>query len=110
MREYTVQTFQNSERPQRGYDGEKVTMNIAKVLVTCRVTLFGLGTHSGTGEEWATDQNALTLAKPLLALLKSRVEAARAHAPSSSALGKAATYTLALWPKLTRFLEHPEVE
>jgi len=28
----------------------------------------------------------------------------------SSALAKAATYTPARWPKLTRFLEHPEVE
>jgi transposase len=49
-------------------------------------------------------------AKPLLDLLKPQVEAARAHALPSSALGKAVTYTLALWPKLTRFLEHPEVE
>jgi transposase len=28
----------------------------------------------------------------------------------ASALGKAASYTLTLWPKLTRFLEHPELE
>jgi hypothetical protein len=27
-----------------------------------------------------------------------------------SATGKAASYTLALWSKLTRFLEHPELE
>jgi hypothetical protein len=27
------------------------------------VTLFGLGSHSGTGEEWATDENALTRAE-----------------------------------------------
>jgi Transposase and inactivated derivatives len=49
-------------------------------------------------------------AKPLLDLLKPRIEAVGAHALPSSALGKAVTYTLALWPKLTRFLEHPEVE
>jgi Rad52/22 family double-strand break repair protein len=54
-REYTVQTVQNFERPQRGDDGKKETTITAKVLVTCRVTLFGLGTHCGTGEEWATD-------------------------------------------------------
>ncbi len=49
-------------------------------------------------------------AKPLLDLLKPRIEAAGAHTLPSSALGKAVTYTLALWPKLTRFLKHPEVE
>jgi len=46
----------------------------------------------------------------LLDLLKPRIEAAGAHTLPSSALGKAVTYTLALWPKLTRFLKHPEVE
>jgi len=50
------------------------------------------------------------LAKPLLDLLKPQIEATGARALPSSALGKAVTYTLALWPKLTRFLEHPEVE
>jgi len=49
-------------------------------------------------------------AKPLLDLLKPQIEAAGVHALPSSTLGKAVTYTLALWPKLTRFLEHPEVE
>jgi len=38
------------------------------------------------------------------------VEQARAGALPSSALGKACQYTLGLWPKLTRFLEHPELE
>lgn len=36
--------------------------------------------------------------------------AARATSLPSSALGKAANYTLALWPKLTLFLEYPELE
>jgi len=49
-------------------------------------------------------------AKPLLDLLKPRIEAAGVHSLPSSALGKAVTYALALWPKLTRFLKHPEVE
>jgi len=38
------------------------------------------------------------------------VEAARDASLPSSALGKAANYTLSLWGKLTRFLEHPELE
>jgi hypothetical protein len=37
-------------------------------------------------------------------------EAARDASLPSSALGKAANYTLSLWRKLTRFLEHPELE
>jgi transposase len=48
--------------------------------------------------------------KPLLDLLKPQIEAAGAQALPSSALGKAVTYTLGLWPKLTRFLEYPEAE
>lgn len=34
----------------------------AKLLVICRLTLFGLGAHSGTGEGWGDDENALTSA------------------------------------------------
>jgi transposase len=48
--------------------------------------------------------------RPLLELLKPQIEAAQAEALPSSALGKAVRYTLALWPKLTRFLEYPELE
>ena len=49
-------------------------------------------------------------APALLEEIKAAVTAARATSLPSSALGKAANYTLALWPKLTRFLEHPELE
>jgi transposase len=48
--------------------------------------------------------------KPLLALLRPQIEAARAGALPASALAKACQYTLALWEKLTRFLEYPELE
>lgn len=49
-------------------------------------------------------------ARPWLETIKKEVEAARAASLPSSALGKAANYTLALWPRLTQFLEHPQVE
>ena len=52
----------------------------------------------------------LERAKPLLELLKPQIETAGAHALPSSVLGKAVHYTLALWPKLMRFLDYPEVE
>jgi hypothetical protein len=34
-----------------------------KILVTCKVTIDGLGTHAGTGEEWADEDNAMTSAE-----------------------------------------------
>jgi hypothetical protein len=43
-------------------------------------------------------------------IIREKVEAARDASLPSSALGKAASYTLAQWKKLTRFLEHGEVE
>ena len=49
-------------------------------------------------------------AGPLLDRLRKEIEAARAEALPSSALGKATNYTLALWRRLTRFLEYPELE
>jgi len=49
-------------------------------------------------------------AKPLLDSIRHQVEAAQCSALPASALGKACHYTLRLWEKLTRFLEHPELE
>jgi hypothetical protein len=45
-RKYTIHTSANFERSK----GQKIA---AKVLVTCELTIFGLGSHSATGEEWA---------------------------------------------------------
>src|SRR5882724_4947182 len=55
-RKYAVHTSANFER---GKDQRIV----AKILVTCQLTVFGLGTHSATGEEWADDDNAATSAE-----------------------------------------------
>jgi transposase len=52
----------------------------------------------------------LKRSRPLLNLLKPQIAAAQAGALPASALGKAVRYTLALWPKLMRFLDHPELE
>jgi len=49
-------------------------------------------------------------ARPLLEIIRGRVETARGAALPASALGRAANYTLGLWEKLTRFLDHPELE
>jgi transposase len=52
----------------------------------------------------------LERAQPLVEIIHGDVEAARDAALPSSALGKAANYTLSQWCKLTRFLEHAELE
>ena len=46
----------------------------------------------------------------LLDVMKKEMETAQAAVLPASALGKAVSYTLSLWEKLTRFLEHPELE
>ena len=59
-----------------------------------------------------TARHALRLerSKPLLEVIRTEAEAALDASLPSSALGKAANYTLSLWRKLTRFLEYPELE
>jgi transposase len=58
------------------------------------------------------ERHALRLqkAQPLLEEVKSRIEAARSGALPKSMLAKACNYTLTLWARLTRFLEHPMLE
>src|SRR5215831_9747126 len=36
---------------------------VGKIVVTCELSIFGLGTHSGIGEEWADNENAGTAAE-----------------------------------------------
>ena len=55
-RKYTIHTSANFER-------NKDQKLVAKVLVTCELTIFGLGSHSATGEEWADNDNAATAAE-----------------------------------------------
>jgi hypothetical protein len=52
----------------------------------------------------------LEQAPAVLEIIEQRVKAAQAQALPASALGKAANYTLALWARLTRFLEYAELE
>jgi hypothetical protein len=59
-REYAVQVIQNFERKERG-NGEGVISG--KIVVTCKLTIAGLGSHSGLGEEWADNENAGTAAE-----------------------------------------------
>ena len=54
-REYRVDTLSNVTRTK----GDE-SIGTGKILVTC--TIIGLWSHSGTGEEWADDVNAMTSA------------------------------------------------
>src|SRR5258705_1047746 len=52
----------------------------------------------------------LEQSKPLLEQIKSQIQRARSDALPKSVLAKACNYTLTLWTRLSRFLEHPELE
>jgi hypothetical protein len=60
-RDYDVQVAQNFER--RTASDKSQSAVAAKVVVVSRVTIHGLGTHTGVGEEWADDENAATRAE-----------------------------------------------
>ena len=81
-------------------------------LVARMDELFAIDAEARERKLDCAGRQALRLerAKPLLETIHEEVEAARGASLPSSALGKAAKYTLSLWRKLTRFLEHPEVE
>lgn len=57
-REYSVHTVSPITRMKKGEP-----IQTGKVLVTCVVSIPGVGTHSGSGEEWADDENAMTSAE-----------------------------------------------
>jgi hypothetical protein len=59
-REYTIQVIQNFERKERGNSDGIIS---GKIVVTCKLTINGLGSHAGLGEEWADNENAGTSAE-----------------------------------------------
>jgi transposase len=85
---------------------------VAMRLVRCLDDLFAIDAEARAAQLDHTTRHTWRLkrAQPLLLGLKPQLEAAQAQALPASALGKAARYTLALWPKLTRFLQYPELE
>ena len=57
-REYAVHTVSPITRIKKDKP-----IQTGKVLVTCVVSIPGVGAHSGSGEEWADDENAMTSAE-----------------------------------------------
>ena len=94
-REYKVETMSNITRIKKG---ESIVSG--KVLVTCTVTILGIGSHSGTGEEWADDDNGMTSADAQ----------AFKRACSCFGLGRISTisrHSGSIWTRTASRREHP---
>jgi len=94
-RRYVVTTSANFER-------EEDKKLVAKVFVTCDLTIHGIGMHSATGEEWADNQHAGTSAEAQ----------AFKRACSCFGLGRYLYYFGGVWVDLDerqRFQEAPEL-
>jgi transposase len=95
---------------------DAVKLNLKDAIATRMVKLidelFGIDAlaHEEKLDHAARYALRLERAQPLLEIIYEEVEAARTASLPSSALGKAANYTLLQWGKLTRFLEHAELE
>ena len=74
--------------------------------------LFGIDALAREEKLDHAARHALRLerARPLVEIIRGEAEAARDAALPSSALGKAASYALSQWGKLTRFLDYAELE
>jgi len=57
-RQYTVHTVSPITRVKKDK-----AIQTGKVMVTCVVSITGFGSHAGSGEEWADDENAMTSAE-----------------------------------------------
>jgi transposase len=81
-------------------------------IVTLINALFAIDAEAREAKLDHTARHALRCEKApaLLEKIKAEITKARAAALPSSVLAKASNYTLALWGKLTRFLEYPELE
>src|SRR5450756_1342546 len=86
--------------------------SVAKSIVVLIDQLFGIDAEAREQNCDLAARDALRQrqARPLLDTIKREIEAVGAQALPSSKLGNATKYTLALWPKLTHFLEYPELE
>jgi transposase len=87
--------------------------DVASIQVVAQMAkLFAIDAQARDEEMDHARRHALrmALAPPVLGDLKARMEAASVTALPSSPLGKACSYTLRLWSKLTRFLDCPELE
>jgi transposase len=86
--------------------------SVAKGIVLLIDDLFGIDAAARVQNLDLTERDRLRQqhARPLLDAIRQRIEAAREQALPASKLGGASAYTLGLWERLKRFLDHPELE
>jgi transposase len=74
--------------------------------------LFGIDAHARGQALSQEERQVLRLdkSKPLLEQIKTQIQTARCDALPKSVLAKACNYTLTLWTRLSRFLDHPQLE
>jgi transposase len=85
---------------------------VAKGIVELIDDLFAIDRHARERHYDRAERHAWRVehAPALLNKIKEQLEAASLGALPASKLGKATAYALGLWPRLTRFLEYPELE
>jgi hypothetical protein len=85
---------------------------VAKAIVELIDDLFSIDRQARERHFDRAERHVWRLehAPALLNQIKEQIEAASLQALPASKLGKATAYALGLWPRLTRFLEYPELE
>jgi transposase len=85
---------------------------VATAIVARMDELFAIDAEARRKALSISERDALRQerAVPLLDVLRGKIETAQGDALPASALSKACQYALALWKKLTRFLEYPVLE
>ncbi len=81
-------------------------------LVATIDELFAIDAHARERNLGVIERDRLRqhMARPILESIKSQIQTARSQALPKSTLAKACNYTLTLWNRLTRFLDHPILE
>jgi transposase len=99
---------------RKAFDALKLNPDdrVARQLVGRMDELFLIDAEARDAEMGHAERHALRQeqSRPLLEIIRDEMKAAQVAALPASALGKAVSYTLSLWHKLTRFVEHPELE
>ena len=103
-----------SHSRRRFYEAHQVAPgeSVAKGIVLLIDDLFRIDAEARAQnlDLAARDQLRQHRARPLLDIIRQQIEAAREQALPASKLGGAIAYTLGLWERLKRFLDHPELE
>jgi transposase len=85
---------------------------VARRIVARMDELFALDSEAKRGQLSIAQRHELRQEKSvgLVTSLREELKQVSRESLPAGALGKAASYTLSLWPRLVQFLEHPELE